>query len=159
MIRIIKLACGAMLLSGATGCYADFDYGYDTPGYAATVDGTGYYGGVATDDYPPAAYIATATPYYYEGRAAYYYNNRWYYRDGARWNYYRSEPSVLGQYRTQYYGGARYAPQQRIYGGGGFGGHYGGDFRGGYGGARGGYSNSSRGGFSGGHGGGGGRHR
>jgi hypothetical protein len=51
--------------------------------------------GVTVGVYPPAAYIATATPEYYEGRPAYYYNNSWYYRDHGRWSYYRHEPVYL----------------------------------------------------------------
>jgi hypothetical protein len=139
---MVKLAC-VVLLFGAIGCYDD--YGYDT-GYAAnaTVDDT-------ADDYPPDSYIATAQPFYYEGRPAYFYNNRWFYRDGARWNYYRSEPAVLGGYRAQYYGGA-YAPRTRINGYGGYGAY------GGRGGAiRGGYNSGSQ--RRGGGGGGGGHHR
>ncbi len=48
---------------------------------------------------PPAAYIATVEPEYYEGRPVYYYNNYWYYRDHGRWSYYRSEPMWLRERR------------------------------------------------------------
>jgi hypothetical protein len=44
---------------------------------------------------PPDAYIASASPEYYEGRPVYYYNNYWYYRDHGRWSYYRHEPQYL----------------------------------------------------------------
>ncbi|HUJ63856.1 MAG TPA: hypothetical protein VLX92_35390 [Kofleriaceae bacterium] len=45
---------------------------------------------------PPAAYIATVTPEYYEGRPVYFYNDHWYYRDRwGHWGYYRSEPMYL----------------------------------------------------------------
>ncbi len=52
--------------------------------------------------YPSAAYIATAQPEYFQGRAHYWYNNRWYYRDGARWSYYRSEPVYLRDRRAHW---------------------------------------------------------
>ncbi len=44
---------------------------------------------VGVNYYPPAAYIATAQPEYYQNRPVYYYNNSWYYRDHGRWSYYR----------------------------------------------------------------------
>jgi hypothetical protein len=49
---------------------------------------------------PPAAYIATAQPEYFEGRAVYFYNNQWYYREGRAWNYYRTEPAYLRDRRV-----------------------------------------------------------
>ena len=57
--------------------------------------------------YPPAAYIATAQPEYFEGRPAYFYNNYWYYRDHGRWSYYRSEPGYLRD-RRAHWGHDRY---------------------------------------------------
>src|ERR1700722_14191777 len=48
---------------------------------------------------PPADFIATSTPVYFEGRPAYWYGNRWYYRDGARWGYYHDEPGYLHDWR------------------------------------------------------------
>lgn len=51
---------------------------------------------------PPAAYIASSTPEYYEGRPVYYYNNYWYYRDHGRWSYYRREPSFLYERRSHW---------------------------------------------------------
>ncbi len=53
------------------------------------------------DVYPPDAYIATATPVYFEGRAAYWYGDRWYYRDGGHWRNYHSEPAYLHSYRAR----------------------------------------------------------
>ncbi|MFI5297603.1 MAG: hypothetical protein ACHREM_05845 [Polyangiales bacterium] len=44
---------------------------------------------------PAPAFVATATPEYYEGRPCYYYNGQWYYRQGEHWHYYRSEPAFL----------------------------------------------------------------
>jgi hypothetical protein len=56
---------------------------------------------------PPAAYIATSQPEYFEGRPVYYYNNNWYYRDHGRWSYYRREPVYLRDRR------AHWAPARR----------------------------------------------
>jgi hypothetical protein len=68
---------------------------------------------------PPAAYIATSTPEYFEGRPVYYYNNSWYYRDHGRWGYYRNEPGYLRDRR------AHWAPAPRGgYRGGNWGGRY-----------------------------------
>lgn len=53
--------------------------------------------------YPPAGFIASATPVYYEGRPAFFYNDRWYFRNGAgAWGYYRNEPPYLYRQRTVY---------------------------------------------------------
>lgn len=57
---------------------------------------------------PPAAYIATSQPEYFEGRPVYYYNNNWYYRDHGRWSYYRREPVYLRDRR------AHWAPARRV---------------------------------------------
>ena len=51
---------------------------------------------------PPAAFIATAAPEYYEGRPVYWYNNYWYYRDHGRWSYYRAEPRWLHERRGRW---------------------------------------------------------
>jgi hypothetical protein len=60
------------------------------------------------DGYPPADYIATVQPVYYEGHAAYWYGNRWYYRDaGGRWGHYDHEPAALASRRGQFSAGAR----------------------------------------------------
>ena len=71
---------------------------------------------------PPAAYIATATPEYYEGRPVYYYNNSWYYRDHGRWSYYRHEPQYLYGRRSAWVVGPR--PVAHGYWGGGNRYHY-----------------------------------
>jgi hypothetical protein len=59
--------------------------------------------------YPPAAYIATTAPVYYQGHASYWYGNRWYYRNGAGWGSYDREPSFLR---------GRHAPARHFYGSG-----------------------------------------
>jgi hypothetical protein len=71
----------------------------------------GCYGEVDADPvyYPSAGYVVTAQPVYYEGHASYWYGGRWVYRDGANWNYYRSEPQYLGARRGYA------APQRRVY--------------------------------------------
>jgi hypothetical protein len=58
--------------------------------------------------YPPAAYIATAQPIYFEGRPAYWYNNHWYYRDRGSWGYYHDEPPGLREHREHGYGRYHY---------------------------------------------------
>jgi hypothetical protein len=56
---------------------------------------------------PPAAYIATAAPEYYDGHPCYWYNNHWYYRDHGGWGYYRTEPGFLAG-RRERWGGPGY---------------------------------------------------
>ena len=51
--------------------------------------------------HPPAWYVATTTPVYYEGRPAYWYRDRWYYRQGRQWRDYREEPSYLRGHRER----------------------------------------------------------
>ena len=51
---------------------------------------------------PPAAYIATSQPEYFEGRPVYWYNNNWYFRDHGRWSYYRREPVYLRDRRAHW---------------------------------------------------------
>jgi hypothetical protein len=72
---------------------------------------SGCYGEVDGDPayYPSASYVVTAQPVYYEGHASYWYGGRWVYRDGANWNYYRSEPQYLGARRGYV------APPRRVY--------------------------------------------
>jgi len=76
--------------------------------------------------YPPAEWLATSTPVYYEGRPAYWWGNRWYYRNGAGWGYYHDEPGYLRDYRGRPGWGGR-----RFYEGHGNarGGHWGGGRR------------------------------
>jgi len=59
---------------------------------------------------PPAAFIATTSPVYYEGHAAYWYGGSWQYRDGGRWQRYQTEPRSLHERRT------RQEPQRHFYG-------------------------------------------
>ncbi len=68
---------------------------------------------------PPAAFIGTTEPVYYEGHAAYWYGNRWYYRDGRAWRSYGSEPDDLREQR------AHHGAYRHFYGRG----HQGGDRR------------------------------
>ena len=72
--------------------------------FVLTVLLSGCWGRVYTEydeGYPPEAYIATATPVYYEGYPSYWYNNRWYRREGAGWRSYRNEPEYLRSYRVR----------------------------------------------------------
>jgi hypothetical protein len=57
---------------------------------------------------PPAAYIATMAPEYYEGRAVYFYNGSWYFRDARGWNYYHAEPAYLRDRRAHWGNDRRY---------------------------------------------------
>ncbi|HEY1697058.1 MAG TPA: hypothetical protein VGG39_33090 [Polyangiaceae bacterium] len=52
---------------------------------------------------PPAEYIATTEPVYYEGHAAYWYGDHWYWRDvhGA-WQHYDHEPAALADRRAHW---------------------------------------------------------
>ena len=76
------------------------------------------------EDYPPAAYIATTAPAYFEGRPVYWYGGYWYYRDGRAWRHYAAEPHYLYEYRGarhydgRYYGGGHYYSYGRGHGGG-----------------------------------------
>lgn len=58
--------------------------------------------GIEIEIFPPAVFIATATPVYFEGHAAYWYGNRWYYREGRSWRPYREEPRYLHEYREHH---------------------------------------------------------
>jgi hypothetical protein len=59
---------------------------------------------------PPAEYIATTNPIYFEGHPAYFYNDYWHYRDErGRWIYYRTEPRFLAERR------AHHMPVRRYY--------------------------------------------
>ncbi len=50
---------------------------------------------VYTVGYPPASYIASYRPVYYNGYAHYWYNNHWYYHDHGVWRGYATEPGFL----------------------------------------------------------------
>ena len=69
--------------------------------------------------FPPAAFIATSSPVYFEGRASYWYQGRWYYRDGRAWRYYQEEPTHLRERRIHH------SPPREYYGRGHKGGHRG----------------------------------
>ena len=60
---------------------------------------------------PPADYIATVDPEYYENRPVYFYNEHWYYRDHGRWSYYHDEPGYLRDRRGPWH--ERYERYQR----------------------------------------------
>ena len=60
--------------------------------------------------FPPAWYIATTRPVYFEGRASYWYGDRWYYREGRHWRTYREEPAFLREHR------GRHQPDRHYYG-------------------------------------------
>jgi hypothetical protein len=48
---------------------------------------------------PPAWFIATTQPVYYEGHASYWYGGQWHYRQGRNWRTYREEPRYLRDHR------------------------------------------------------------
>ena len=48
---------------------------------------------------PPAAFVATAEPVYFEGRPAYWWGGRWYWRERGAWRYYHEEPVYLREWR------------------------------------------------------------
>jgi hypothetical protein len=58
--------------------------------------------GVVIQIGPPAYYVATTTPVYYEGHATYWYGNSWRYRDGRTWRSYPREPQYLRDYRSHH---------------------------------------------------------
>ena len=76
-------------------------------------------------EFPPAAYLATVEPFYYENHATYWYRNHWRYRDGGGWHMYNTEPAFLATRRLHG------APGRWLYGRDGWGG---GGGRGGWGG-------------------------
>ena len=66
--------------------------------------------GVVIRIFPPAAFIATTRPVYYENHATYRYGTRWHYRDGRGWHTYRTEPRYLRHYRNDH------EPERHYYG-------------------------------------------
>lgn len=60
---------------------------------------------------PPAVYLATAVPVYFEGRATYWYRDRWYYRDGPHWRHHVHEPVYLREHRRRYWQDERHGPR------------------------------------------------
>jgi hypothetical protein len=60
------------------------------------------YAGTYDTDYPPAVYVSTAPPVYYQGRPVYWYHDHWYYRDYRGWRHYPSEPAYLHEHRRQH---------------------------------------------------------
>jgi hypothetical protein len=57
--------------------------------------------GVVVDIVPPAGFVATTEPVYYEGHPAYWYHNRWYYRNPHGWGWYHDEPAYLRDRRVR----------------------------------------------------------
>jgi hypothetical protein len=51
---------------------------------------------------PPAPYIASYEPIYYNGFAHYWYRDRWYYRDHGAWRGYEREPAFLHDHRAEW---------------------------------------------------------
>jgi hypothetical protein len=72
--------------------------GASTLGCEVTAYPENYY---VDGDYPPADWVATTEPVYFEGHAAYWYQGRWFYREGNRWTSYQREPPALAQHRAQ----------------------------------------------------------
>jgi hypothetical protein len=95
---MLKALCGAVLTCSAVNLS-----GCEVAAYPAGYDGS--------DDYPPADFVATTEPVYFEGRPAYFYHDHWFYRDGSRWGAYAREPPGLAQHRSQFG-----APARRNYG-------------------------------------------
>jgi hypothetical protein len=83
----MKRALIILFLAAACVPVATVDYAYDEA----------YVGG-----YPPAGYIATATPVYWGGYPHYFYEGRWYCRGEAGWRTYRVEPEYLRARRSTY---------------------------------------------------------
>jgi len=54
--------------------------------------------------YPPAEYVASYTPYYWNGHPHYFYRNHWYYRDHGAWRGYDHEPGFLWDHRGEWGG-------------------------------------------------------
>jgi hypothetical protein len=67
--------------------------------------------GITIQIRPPAVFIATSRPVYYQGHATYWYGNRWRYRHGQRWQYYNAEPRYLRDYRNRHH-----EPERHYYG-------------------------------------------
>ncbi|HXB55152.1 MAG TPA: hypothetical protein VN461_10240 [Vicinamibacteria bacterium] len=66
--------------------------------------------GIDIQIFPPAAFIATAAPVYFQGHAAYWYGGHWHYREGREWRTYSEEPRYLHEYR------AHHEPERHYYG-------------------------------------------
>jgi hypothetical protein len=96
----------ALLLALVSGLLSSC---YGTVGVVSDVD-DGYY--------PPAAYVATTAPVYYDGYPTYWYGGRWYRRDHRGWQAYRQEPQHLREHR------ARGVPPRQLYGRGHGEGHH-----------------------------------
>jgi len=80
---LVQLLKGALGLGAIVACLAS------TPAQAQ----------IRIEVGPPAWYIATNRPVYYEGHASYWYGNQWHYREGRRWQTYREEPRFLRDQR------------------------------------------------------------
>ena len=99
LVVIVPLALGMV------GVVAGF-------GVAAT-DSTVAFAQEGPPPFPPATYVATVEPVYYQGAPMYWYNNYWYWRDAhAQWHYYQREPQFLHE-RRMHAPPARYVHEQR----------------------------------------------
>jgi hypothetical protein len=87
-------------------------------------------------EFPPAAYLATVEPFYYENHATYWYRDHWRYRDGGGWHMYDREPPFLASRRALWAPGRWYYGRGGWRGGGWRGGGWGGGGRSGYHGRR-----------------------
>jgi hypothetical protein len=57
---------------------------------------------IVVSEGPPAAYVASYEPVYYNGFAHYLYRDRWYYRDHAAWHAWDHEPGFLHEHRGEW---------------------------------------------------------
>ena len=53
---------------------------------------------------PPAAYVASYRPVYYNGMPHYWYGGHWFYRQGGAWRWYEHEPAGLVRARVGWAG-------------------------------------------------------
>ncbi len=95
---LVQLSKGALLAGAIAGCLAS------SPAQAQVE---------IRFSSPPAWYIATNRPVYYEGRPSYWYGNRWHYREGRAWRQYRDEPRYLRDYRGRHRGDRHYYGRDR----------------------------------------------
>jgi hypothetical protein len=82
---LVKLSKGALCLGAIVACLAS------SPAQAQ----------IEIRISPPAWFIATTSPVYFEGHPSYWYGNRWHYRQGRTWHTYREEPRFLREHRER----------------------------------------------------------
>jgi hypothetical protein len=81
-------------------------------------------------DFPPAEFVASIQPIYFENHAAYWWHNHWLWRDGAGWHTWEHEPAFLMQHRLHDPAGRWFYGHHDVHGEG----NYGHDDHGGHGG-------------------------